>query len=397
MDLAARPHITAGVALASAAVLAASPMAQHLPDFHLAQQLRQVSVSNIQLTDAASGLVDLFANVQSELTSLAGSEAAAATVPAEVISSAVNPLQTWVNIVPQTLANIQGIANEWLTIPAPVLQQVLANGIDYASLYVAPFQAAAKSAVTYFTATKGVALTPLLIAAQKAFNSGNMVTGVNNLVAALYSDPIVQIGLPLDKILQIPVYFMQNASNATTYLVNNTIPTVVNFGTAVVPAAFKGLGLSLQNAYNAWGAGDTIGAVTNVLDIPGQMTNGFINGFPNAKGIMNNGLLSSPPGNGTVNVIVTQMQGLAEQIVAPGAQNIMTGGSLGVGFQNLVNQLINGWPSLTPVINELGAGLTQLLQSIPSVLSNLPSILGNFGGALASNIGLLISNLLKLL
>ncbi|ORA70447.1 hypothetical protein BST25_18950 [Mycobacterium heidelbergense] len=98
--------------------------------------------------------------------------------------------------------------------------------------------------------------------------------------------------------------------------------------------------------------------------------------------------------NGLLNTLAP---GLANQIVVPGAVNIMSGGSLATAFQGLTNQLINGWPSLSPVIGDISAGLTQLLQSIPSVLSNLPSMLGNFAGALASNVGSLIAALLKLL
>ncbi|MCV7050951.1 hypothetical protein H7H82_10145 [Mycobacterium heidelbergense] len=71
--------------------------------------------------------------------------------------------------------------------------------------------------------------------------------------------------------------------------------------------------------------------------------------------------------------------------------------ALQTAFQGLANGFTNGWPSLTPIVNDVSAGLTSLLQSIPSVVSNLPLILSNFGGALASNIGLLISNLLRLL
>ncbi|QZA18432.1 hypothetical protein K3U93_04320 [Mycobacterium malmoense] len=93
MDLAARSHITAAAALASAAVLAAGPMAQHLPDLHLTQQLSRVSVANINLTDTASAL-DLFSGVESQLASLANG-ASAAAVSASLADNLV--VQTWSN------------------------------------------------------------------------------------------------------------------------------------------------------------------------------------------------------------------------------------------------------------------------------------------------------------
>lgn len=68
---------------------------------------------------------------------------------------------------------------------------------------------------------------------------------------------------------------------------------------------------------------------------------------------MSQGLLSSPAfivgtfkGNGILyNLVSSILPGLAKAIVAPGAQDVTSGGSLATALQNFGAQLINGWPS----------------------------------------------------
>ncbi|QZA16676.1 hypothetical protein K3U93_18780 [Mycobacterium malmoense] len=406
MDLAARPHITAGVTLASAAVIAVAPATQHLPDLRLAQQLPQVSVSDIQLTDAATGVIDLFSGVESELASLA-SGASAAAVPAAALTDFINPavlplpLATWVNTFQTAGTNLQYIfgSGKWSKAPFPVLQQVAANWVDYANIYVGAYQQAATNAVNYLAFYFG----PLIRTGLSDLTSGNISGGINALYTALFQNPIEDFGLPLEKTLEIPAYFLQNLASATQYAVTIGVTQIGLYGLDAPYQAQTSLGLSLQAAYNAWNAGNPMGALSSLLNTPGATVNGLLNG--SGQSILGAGLLSSPAFshlyNGLVNTVVNTLSPtLAGKIVAPGAVNIETGGSLSAALQSLVNQLVNGWPSLSPVLNNLSnvpAELTSLLQSIPSVLSNLPSILGKFGGALVSNIGLLISNLLKLL
>ncbi|BBZ50857.1 hypothetical protein H7H82_20720 [Mycobacterium heidelbergense] len=398
MDLAARPHITAGVALASAAILAAGPMAQHLPNLHLAQHLPQVSVSNINLTGADS-VLDLFSGVENELASLA-SGAAAATVPASLASAAFDPTQnliaqTWINTFQTAGANLQTIFNTWSQLPVPALQQVAANGISYGNLYVSTYQTAANAAVKYFTSATGNNFQPLLQMAVNDFSTGKISTGVTLLWEALYYLPLENIALPMEKILNIPAYITQNFANATSQLTSTFVNGAGLYGLINTSAAAAGaLGTSLQAVYNAWNAGDTLGAVTNLLNTPGAVTNLFLNGSKPSGG----GLFSSPyiakNATGLLNWLLnTFSPGFAKDIVAPNAANIATGGSLAGAFQGFANQLINGWPSLSPVIGDISAGLTQLLQNLPSVLSNLPSILGN----VASQVGTVIIRLLGLL
>jgi hypothetical protein len=400
VQLAARPHITTGVALAAASVIAAGPATQHLPDFHVAQHLPQVSVSDINLTDAGS-VMDLFSGVESELASLA-SGASAASVPATAATSfTVNPLQTWINTVSEAETNIQGLVNTWEKFPAPVLQQVLANGIQYVSDYVTPYQIAANGAVTYFASPSSVSgsFANQLTSATTAYNAGQIATAFNDLVEAVFTSPIVKIGEPLEATLQIPGFILQNLTNTTNFLTSTGIATVGNALTGLPVVASQGLGGSLQAIFDAQAAGDSVGVLTNFLDIPGQTTNAFLNGFTFNK-VFDNGLLTSSlsrkgvPNGGLLQQLVTVLpRELAAEIVAPNAQNIGSGGSLAVGFQNLANQLTNGWPSLAPVSSLITSNLTSLLQNLPSIVSGIPSTLGN----IAAVVGSFLINLLRML
>lgn len=291
-----------------------------------------------------------------------------------------------------------------------MLQQVGANWLDYAGIYVGAYQTSAKNAVNFFTSTN-VGFQPFLQTALTDFTGGNVSGAITALYDAFYSAPFEDIGMPLENIPTILANMTHELYNGTNYLFgpnSSFLAGVGSYGLLDLPSQIQsGLGTSLQAVYNAWTTGDPVGAVANLINTPGAVVNTFLNGTAS-----NGGLLSSSPTkllipngllNDLVNIISPQF---SQAIVGPGAVPIVGGsvikgygpsGSLAGALQGFVNQLQNGWPSLTPVVNDLSAGLTQLLQSIPSVVSNLPSLLGQAGAWLTSNIGLLISNLLKLL
>ncbi|BBZ49950.1 hypothetical protein H7H82_18265 [Mycobacterium heidelbergense] len=398
MDLAARPHITAGIALASAAILAAGPMAQHLPGLHAAQQLRQVSVADINLTDAASSMVDLFSGVENELASLA-SGASAAAVPAAALTDFINPaalplpLATWVNTFQATGTNLQTTANLIQALPFPTLQQIAANWLSYADLYVKSYQTAANLLVNFYTGTQQAGFWGDLNTAFTYFASGNFYSfglGGKGVVQSLYNAffPIARVLPPLENILAIPRYFTQNLANVTDYLTTTGINDTASYLTVTMPGQIEqALGTSLQAASTAWSHGDPVGAISNLLNTPGVVTNAFLNGTNGTSSGLLDTLLNT-------NVLQALAPGLAKSITAPNAVNIATGGSLQGALQGFVTQLTNGWPSLSNAVSGISTGLTTLLQNVSS---KMPSLLASFGATFATNIGLLISNLLKLL
>ncbi|OIN78045.1 hypothetical protein BMG05_25545 [Mycobacterium malmoense] len=401
VDVAARPHITAGIALASAAVLAAGPMAQHLPDFHAIQHLSTVSVSKINLADAGSFL-DLFSGVESELASLASGAAggvAAAAVPADVLGDLVNPFQTYVNLFSSAGSNLGWILNQWSGVPFPVAQQVAANGVQYASEYVGAYQTAAAALVRTLPS-----LGPAMQTGLADIAAGNVNTGIFYLYQHLFELPFISISAPLESTLKIPAQITANLAAATSYLTTTGITDLGNWGLSLATVGAHGLGASLQAASTAWSAGDLAGALSNLANTPGAVAFAVINGFQtNAVNGVTGGLLSSPVwgksgANGLVNIILNTLDpGLAKTIVTPNAQNIASGGSLLTGIQNFVNQFIGGWPSLGAALNTIGGdiagSLTSMLQSLPSVVAGLPSMLGT----IATQIGTAIINLLRML
>ncbi|WP_141772790.1 hypothetical protein [Mycobacterium malmoense] len=389
MQLAARPALTAGIALAGAAVIAASPMPQRLPDLHVAQHLTTVNVSEIQLTDTAGSMIDLPAGVENELASLAG-RASAAAVPAAYVSNAVNPIQTWISLGQTTQADLQGLLADFQKLPLPVLRQVGANMVQYASTYVGDYQTAANASVNYFLGSGANDLIPTLANGWTSFlETGNLSAFMTTVWYALYFTPIEQIGLPMEGILGIPGRMVTNFANFANYWLDGyglTGLSVVGAPTAV----FKSIAPSLAAINTAWSAGDPVGVLTNVANIPGAMATGFEQywlGTPATTGGT----------SGYVTAFLTSVfPRLAKAIVTPNAQNIATGGSLATGLQNFANQLMTGWPSssaITTGLNYVGGQLTMALQNLPSVLSNLPSAVGQWVG----QVGTLLINLLKLL
>ncbi|OIN80540.1 hypothetical protein BMG05_12350 [Mycobacterium malmoense] len=387
VDLAARPHITAGIALASAAVLTAAPVTQHLPNLSVTQHLREVS-ANIQLTNVTDSAVDLFAGVESELASLASGASAAAT-PAGVLDGVVNPLQTWINIIPSALTNVQNLGNDFLKVPFPILQQVAANGAEYGQMYVGAWQTSANAFAKFYFGNTASSFIPVMQRGITDWSKGMIAPALSAFYQALWQDPIINIGEPLENILKIPIAIAQNLANFTNTTLTDAPIVAVLDGVLAIPLQMKtALSNSLVAAYNAWNAGETLGAITNILDIPGEVTNAAINGTTGNAGLLGSlapGLLTSLP------------QTIAKSIVAPNAQNIANGGSLAAGIQGFVTTLTNGWPSLTASLGTLGPQLTSILQGIPSALAGLPSTLAGMAGSLATHLGTLLMQLLKLL
>ncbi|ORA73963.1 hypothetical protein BST25_11315 [Mycobacterium heidelbergense] len=405
VDLAARPHITAGVALASAAVLAAGPMAQHLPDFHVAQQLRQVSVSEINLTGAADSMIDLFSGVEGELAALAnGGAAAAATAPIDVLNDIALPFNTYVNTLASGATNLGWILNHWgTTTPFPILQQVAANALQYGIDYVTPYQTAATNL------TNAVAkLGPTVQTGLADIAAGQVQKGVFYLYQNLFQLKFIGVTQPLETILKIPAYMTQNLANATAYLTSTGVTQLGNYGLSLATVSFNQLAASLQSVYNAWNAGDAFGAASQLVNTPGSVLFALINGYQtSATNGVTGGLLSSPVwgksgANGLLNEVLNVLDpGTAGQIVAPNAQNITNGGSLVTAAQSFFNTLTNGWPSLNTAIasitNDISGTLTSMLQSLPSVIASIPSILGNVATTVGSQVASLIATILKML
>src|ERR1700742_4565842 len=133
MQVAARPHFTAGVALVGAGVIAVSPLAPPMPDVHLPS-----------LQSAAVELAALSAPV-------------------------VNPIEQWTQVVQAAITNLGALGQQLAADPAPILQQIFANqSADAAILGTAA--GAASTALT----TAAQALPAALQAAATQLEAGNV-------------------------------------------------------------------------------------------------------------------------------------------------------------------------------------------------------------------------------
>lgn len=228
-------------------------------------------------------------------------------------------------------------------------------------------------------------------------NTGNIQAATKSFFSAIWTQPYIQLGLPLEQILQIPVNITQNLANATKYLADTAITQLGTWLLTFQQLVSNTLGPALQAVYDANAAGDPLTAVADLINVPGVLANGILNG--NALG--NNGILSvtgiNTLGNGLLaHLLLDIPHNLAGSIVAPGAVNIANGGSLASAIQTFANQLIGGWPSLSNItagLGNLAGDLTGVLQNIPSVLAGLPTVFGN----IASTVGTLLVQLLRLL
>ncbi|ORA76919.1 hypothetical protein K3U93_07730 [Mycobacterium malmoense] len=323
-----RPLVSAGAAAVGASLIALTP-----------------AVSN----DVAADLQQSVVSIQHRAVELTTDE------------YAVNPLQTWLDVFTDSAANLQTIYNTWSQIPAVLAQQVGANWIQYADTYVGGYQAAANGTLTYFTGTNPLSADfwPLVTTALTNAQSGDIYDAVGNLLYAFYQGPILGIFEPMENILTIPVDISKNIGNATPVLLG-TPPILqslivglgefaLQFGQGIEDA----LGESLQVAYNAYAAGDLLGAALNLLNTPGVVADAALNASAGGTA----GLLS-PGGSehiaGLLSLLVnTVPKLLAEAIPAPGAQNITAGGSLLTAWQGFLNQFLTGWPSPNEIVDNI--------------------------------------------
>ena len=92
MQVAAKPHVTVGIALAGAAVIAVSPIAPTLPDIHVPD----IHVPGIHAA-------------QVELTAL------------------TNPLEQWAQVIGAAISSAGALGAQLRGDPAPIIQKIIAN------------------------------------------------------------------------------------------------------------------------------------------------------------------------------------------------------------------------------------------------------------------------------
>lgn len=231
-----RPNLTGGVALIGASAIALSPVVV------APQQVHQpaLSASNLETTLTAS----------------------------------VDPIGEWVKVLTTTLTNIADLGQQMQADPAPILAQIIANQIDYATITSTALTSAGSAFVAALTA-----LPAAFSQAAQQLSAGQISAGLNTAFQAVLQ--LVQspgFALLQSPILSIPGQVLQNATN----FVNVAPGFIVTAGLSAistvngVASAFED---TAQAVYDAVGAGDFGAAANAVVNAPALLTNAFLNGY----------------------------------------------------------------------------------------------------------------------
>jgi hypothetical protein len=241
MQLAARPHLTAGIALAGAAAIAVSPIAPPLPDIHLPNPARVA----------------------------ASVELAAATLAATPPSYA--------QVIQEAVANAQALLNTITANPTPILSKIGQNQAITIQNLMTALQTTGGAIGTALTTT----VPPLLQAAFNDLASGNVEGATNNVLTAILAPvfPITGFVPALAAAFTQPLTNLVNAINAVT--AGGVLSPLAMAVTGVLGPVLSGagaFGVAVDNVGNAITAGDPQAALNAVVNGPATILDGVLNG-----------------------------------------------------------------------------------------------------------------------
>lgn len=243
MQLAIRSTFTAGVALASAAVIAVSPISPVAP------RLADATISAIHTSSAAV-----------ELTGV------------------TYPTTSWPEVFGTTFNNIAHIGGDLAGAPFPILQQVIANQVANGQLLFSSIDAAAMSYIRFFTSAADYQGPYWVREAATNLLAGNISGAAANVSTILFR--LFAFANPLINIMQIPIGMSQNLVNAFA-----TVPQILMpLGLSVlnpIEGAINASGDIAQSVLNAINAGDPIGALSAVINAPAVLAGAILNGYYN--------------------------------------------------------------------------------------------------------------------
>lgn len=314
-----RPYLAAGVALAGATLIAVNPVAP-----------------------SASGL-------QERAVQLASS--AAAGLP--------DPITEWINVIEAASTNLTQIGNEIAADPAPVLSQIITNQLAFSGALDTNLQSVAGALESFLSQ----GLPPALQAMISSIQAGDISDAVNNFNGAVLLGLLPAV-FPLQTILQIPGEMAQNLTNA--------IDTLPNVGLQLLLAPV-GLWLGTSQAWadstqavvDAFNAGQTTTALTDLLNMPATVTGALLNGysteFADYIGLLSSG--ESPSGSGLLYDLLVQVpQEIAQALGASastGAAAALDPASMMADLSSLLDP-----SALTDIGSNLGNMVADLLASI---------------------------------
>ncbi|WP_131701322.1 hypothetical protein [Mycolicibacterium neoaurum] len=269
MSATVQPRLKIGIAVAGAGAIALAPVIQPMPD--IAEPLaRSLSTATVAL------------------------------------SATTNPIEQWLQIINTAIANGGALAQTYLANPAPILRQLILNGIGYGEQTFTALQSTVTALIDNLRFDNPSGLPMNLKNAWDQIMAGDITNGLPALYSAVAGYALFS-AFPLINLLEIPSTMAQNFANAVEAGVQGALGLV--FGAlAIPPAIVEATAVQFQSVLNAVQTGDWLGAINDTFGIPGAMVGAFFNGFG-----FNAGLLSP---DGLIDMAIKAMNSIAEALGA---------------------------------------------------------------------------------
>jgi len=263
-----RRYSTAGIAMASAGVIALSPLTIPSPDLHLSAPTAAVATRTVDLT------------------------------------AFVNPIAVWGDVLTTTLTDIGKLGQEYAADPFPILRQLITNQMSYVGETVSIVQGMANGFRYWANTVPGQLQT---IGQQLATGhiSDAVMTG-----NSLFVNAVAATFFPLLR-FDIPQKMAQNFAN----VVKAITPVATGVGFALLSTVYEGnkaLADTAQKFYDAVKSGDLVTSLSELINAPANVIGGVLNGYGTDKGIF--GIFGS---YGVVNAVLNGLKTIANAIKPP--------------------------------------------------------------------------------
>jgi hypothetical protein len=309
MELVSR-YVPVGVAVAGASLIAVTPVAPPLPDIQVPAV--QLSAASEGILDDAQGIVGGLENALSGASGASGSIGDLLNPFAGLFNLAdptpytlIGPAQLFTD----TVASLQGLAQQFLAAPFPIITQILANQEASFSAIGAAAQESIQNLVSYVTTE----LPGNLQSVWMDFSSGDIQDGLFNLVIDyLFLEPLLQF-FPLISAFETAVETpFANLSAAVSAGLGDSLLPILGLiePAASVVWAIGGIGNNLVNAVDT---GNFAAILQNFALAPTTLADAFLNGVPSDSLF---GLLSAD--SGPIGALLGWLEDIA-QAITPGA------------------------------------------------------------------------------
>ena len=231
MHVAARPHVTAGIALAGAAVIAVSPIAPPLPDIHLPNP-HELQAAAVRLT------------------------------------AGWDPLATWQTALKTASTNATTLADNFLLAPGVGLQQAIVNEVGFLKEVINDPSTLGTVLQQIETNAQTVASGLTGVGATAATNKAAQAHSVDSLHGALLS--LLPTMLPAGVDPATVTAVLDVLASPASGLLMGAVGPVISPGVALFNSALA-VGAALQ-------ASDPSAALSDLLNVPANVVGSFFNG-----------------------------------------------------------------------------------------------------------------------